>query len=209
MMHRLAALVAEGDPTQTHHWLWPETAEIIYGGIASVLVFSLLAKVAGPLAKKAFADRTARVQGEMDNAAAALDKATQEAARIRSALGNVDAERSRLFAEADTQAAAVLADGRARIIARYASLAAAPSVAALIGAELGWDEARIEAEAADMVAKAEADIAAAAGRVNDELKSEIARLSALAVERVVRSTVDDSARQAMVEDFINKVGAAR
>ena len=26
-MHRLAALVAEGDPTQTHHWLWPETAE--------------------------------------------------------------------------------------------------------------------------------------------------------------------------------------
>ncbi|MFM2046817.1 MAG: synthase subunit [Actinomycetota bacterium] len=181
MMHRLAALVAEGDPTQTHHWLWPETAEIIYGGIASVLVFSLLAKVAGPLAKKAFADRTARVQGEMDNAAAALDKATQEAARIRSALGNVDAERSRLFAEADTQAAAVLADGRARI----------------------------EAEAADMVAKAEADIAAAAGRVNDELKSEIARLSALAVERVVRSTVDDSARQAMVEDFINKVGAAR
>jgi glycerol-3-phosphate dehydrogenase len=35
---------------------------------------------------------------------------------------------------------------RARIIARDASLAAAPSVAALIGAELGWDQARIDAE---------------------------------------------------------------
>jgi len=35
---------------------------------------------------------------------------------------------------------------RARIIARDASLEAAPSVAALIGRELGWDDARIEAE---------------------------------------------------------------
>ncbi|MFM7271251.1 MAG: glycerol-3-phosphate dehydrogenase/oxidase [Actinomycetes bacterium] len=37
---------------------------------------------------------------------------------------------------------------RARILARDASLAAAPSVAALIGAELGWDTDRIEAEVA-------------------------------------------------------------
>lgn len=41
---------------------------------------------------------------------------------------------------------------RARIIARDASLAAAPSVAALIGRELGWDDARIEAEVAGYAA---------------------------------------------------------
>jgi len=42
---------AEGEPLtyETHHWLLPETAEIIYGGLASVLVISALAKFAGPM----------------------------------------------------------------------------------------------------------------------------------------------------------------
>ena len=35
----VTALIAAEDPTQTHHWLLPETAEIIYGGLASVVVF--------------------------------------------------------------------------------------------------------------------------------------------------------------------------
>jgi F-type H+-transporting ATPase subunit b len=169
------------DPTQTHHWLWPEKAEIIYGGIASVLVFSLLFKLAGPMAKKAFADRTARIQSEMDSAAAALATAHDEAARIRSALGNIEAERSKILAAADEQAGLVLRDGRARIVA----------------------------EAQDLESKAAADIAAAAGRIQDEIKSEVARLSSAVVERVVKSAMDAAAQQAMVEDFINKVGAAR
>ena len=44
----------------THHPLWPEQAEIIYGGLASVIVFGLLIWKAGPLVKKAMAARTAR-----------------------------------------------------------------------------------------------------------------------------------------------------
>ena len=35
---RLLHLIAAEDPTQTHHWMWPEKAEIIYGGIASILI---------------------------------------------------------------------------------------------------------------------------------------------------------------------------
>jgi hypothetical protein len=38
------SLLAAEDPTQTHHWLLPETAEIIYGGIASVLIIGALVK---------------------------------------------------------------------------------------------------------------------------------------------------------------------
>ena len=181
MMHGFISVLATTDPTQTHSWILPETSEIIYGGIASVLVFSLLAKVAGPLVKKAFADRTSRVQGEMDNASAALEKATVEAERIRSALGDVSSERTKLLAAADAEAATVLAEGRARI----------------------------EAEAVDLIAKAEADIAAASARVGDELKSEIARLSSLVVENVVRNALNDAAQQDLIEGFINNVGAAR
>ena len=165
----------------THHWLLPETAEIIYGGLASILVFAALAKFALPMAKKSLADRTARIAAEIDNAKSLRSAADEEAARIRSALGDINSERARILADADTQAATVLADGRARIAA----------------------------EAADLEAKAEADIAAAAGRVNDELKSEIARLSSVAVERVVRAALNDAAQQDLIEKFINNVGAAR
>ena len=45
-MSLLSILAA--DPAETHHWLLPETAEIIYGGIASVLVIAALVKCAGP-----------------------------------------------------------------------------------------------------------------------------------------------------------------
>ena len=67
----------------------------------------------------------------------------------------------------------------------------------------------IEAEAVDLIAKAEADIAAASARVGDELKSEIARLSSLVVENVVRNALNDGAQQDLIEGFINNVGAAR
>ena len=73
--------------------------------------------------------------------------AEAEAAQIRQAKGDIDAERARLLAEAEAQAAAVLADGRARL----------------------------DDEVAELEAEPVADIAAAGSRVSDELRAEIAR----------------------------------
>ena len=166
---------------ETHHWLLPETAEIIYGGLASVLVIGALVKFAGPMIKKSLAARTERIQADMDNARNTRETAEVEAGRIRTALGDISAERSRILAEADAQAAAVLSEGRARV----------------------------QAEMVEVEAKAMSDIANAAGRVGDELRAEISRLSAVAIERVVTNTVTDSVRQDLIEGFISKVGASR
>ena len=176
----LQTLLAAG-AAETHHWLLPEAAEIIYGGIASVLVFAALYKLAGPVAKKALSDRTERIQGEIDRSREARATAEAEATRIRSALGDIAGERARILAEADAQAEALIREGRARI----------------------------DAEMADMEAKAMADIANAAARAGDELRSEISRLSSIAVERAVDAAMDDRARQDMIENFITNVGAAR
>ena len=138
-MSTVATLIASAK-FESHHWLWPELKEIIYGGIASVLVIGSLVKFAGPLAKKALAARTERIQAEQ-----------------------------------------LVREGRARI----------------------------EAEMADMEAKAMADIAKAGARVSDELKAEISRLSSVAVERVVAQAMDDKARQDLIENFISNVGASR
>jgi F-type H+-transporting ATPase subunit b len=159
--------------------LAPAMAELIYGGLASLIIFFALYKFGWPLMKKALDARTARIQKELDDADAAESAATTEVAQIRQALGDIEAERARILADADAQAAAVLADGRARI----------------------------EVEVADLQAKAAADIAAARGRSTDELRGEIARLSSAAVDHVVTGSLDDSTHQELIEGFIARVGA--
>ena len=148
--------------------------------MASIIIFGALYKFAGPTIKKSFKDRTARIQKDLDDSASAAGAAETEAERIRSAKGDIDAERSRLYAEADAQAEALLADGRARL----------------------------EAEMAELEARAEIELASAADRSGDELRAEIARYSSNAIDSVVDGTLDDAAQQELIEGFIARVGAS-
>ncbi len=154
--------------------------ELIIGSAASLIVFALLYKFAWPIVKQSFNSRTSGIQQQLDDAQAAKSTAETEAATIRQAQGNIDAERERLHAEAAAQAEALLADGRVRL----------------------------DAEMAELEARAEADIAAAAGRSADELRAEIARHSSVAVERIVHDTLDDATQQDLIEGFIQRVGAS-
>ena len=181
MNHHVIALLANTDPFTSHHWLFPETGEIIYGGLASVIVVGALVKFAGPMIKKSFADRTARIQKQLDDAAAAKVTADGDAKNIRAALGDIAGERTRMLAEADAQAASVLAEGRTRITA----------------------------EIAELEAKADADINAARGRGSDELRNEITVLASRATPLVVAATLNEQAHKDLVENFISKVGAGR
>jgi F-type H+-transporting ATPase subunit b len=174
-----AAEEGEEHIDRTHHWLWPEGYEILFGGIASVLIFTLLFWKGSPLVKKAMAQRTARIQADLDAAEQDDEEAVAEAARIRQAKGDIETERARLLAEADKRAAALLADGRTRL----------------------------EAEVAELEAKADADIALLGSRTVDEMRAEIARLSALAAERLVEDSLDDATQQRLIEEFIAEVGA--
>jgi len=175
----LIAFLAADDITQTPSKFWPEGYEMLFGIPASVIVFYLLWKFAGPTVKKGMGGRTAKIQAELDAGEAARVAADAEAAQIRQAKGDIAAERARLLAEADAQAAALLEDGRARL-----------------GQEL-----------VDLDARADADIVAAAGRSGDELRAEIARLSSAAVELVVTGSLDAATHQELIENFIAKVGA--
>ncbi len=160
--------------------LLPPIKEIWIGGAASLIVFVALWKYALPPMKQALRDRTARIQGELDAAAAGTTEAEQNATQIRTALGDIDGERQRLFAEAEQQAEAILTDGRTRL----------------------------DAEIAELHARAEADIASAATRGGDELRAEIGRYAAGSIDTVVARTLDDAAQQELIESFIQRVGAS-
>jgi F-type H+-transporting ATPase subunit b len=169
----------DGVGSTSLHPIFPPIGELIAGSLASIIIFGAIYKFAGPMVKKSFSDRTARIQKELDDSSAAAAAAEAEAVRIRSAKGDIDAERSRLYADADVQAEALLADGRERLAA----------------------------EMADLEVRAEAELASAAGRSGDELRSEIARYSAGAIDSVVNGTLDDAAQQDLIEGFIARVGA--
>lgn len=184
-MNLITILAAESgepiDDARSVSWLWPEQAELIYGSLASILIFALLFKFAGPAIKKAMADRTESIQSDLDESANAKAEAEAEAAGIRQAAGDIDAERQRLFAEADAQAEAVLADGRVRL----------------------------DQEVAELEARAASDIVSASGRVSDELRAEITRLANSATDQLLSSgVIDDATQQDLIESFISRVGAS-
>jgi F-type H+-transporting ATPase subunit b len=164
----------------THHPILPETAEFIWGGLASLMIFFALFKFAGPVISKSMKARTAKIQLQLDDAATAKSGAATEAAQIRQALGDIASERARLLADAEAQAAAVVEDGRTRLAA----------------------------ELAELETKSVAEIAAAQSRTGDELRAEIARLSNAAVDHVVTGSLDDVTHQELIESFIARVGAA-
>jgi F-type H+-transporting ATPase subunit b len=85
-----------------------------------------------------------------------------------------------LLAEADAQAADILSDGRARI----------------------------DAEVAELEARAAADAASMGDRLGDELRAQIVSLSAEVTQRLLAETLDDAAQQQMIEGFIQKVGSS-
>lgn len=167
---------------RTHSWILPETPEIIYGGIGFLVVVALFWKLGVfKMIGKALTDRTAKIQGQLDESAAARRSAETEASEIRKAAGDIESERARLFADADAQAEQVLAEGRSRL----------------------------DAEIADLQARADAEIAGAGSRSGDELRGEISRLAGAAAERLVGTSLDDATQQRLIEDFISKVGATR
>jgi F-type H+-transporting ATPase subunit b len=177
----LAAAEEEHSTFEAHSPILPETLEIIWGGLAFIIVAVFLYKLAWPAIKKMMAARTERIQRELDNAARAKSEADAAAADIRAKLGDIDGERARILSDADTTADRVLVEGRARL----------------------------DQEVVDLQARASAEMASAGGRVASELQAEVGTMAGVAAERLVADQLDDATAQRLVEDFIAKVGEGR
>ncbi len=187
MIAQLAAMLPRVDweldeqGVTSAHPFFPPVWEIALQSIATLTIVAILVKFAGPAIKRYYSERTERIQNDMDSAAEARRAAEVEAEQVRSSLGDVDAERTRMLAEANEQVAALLAEGRVRI-----------------------DE-----EVAALHGRAESEIASWANRSGDELRGEISVHASRAVDVVVAESVDDSLAQQLIEDFISRVGAGQ
>jgi F-type H+-transporting ATPase subunit b len=166
---------AEETTEEDFNPLLPHTAELIVGTIAFLLLFLLLRKMVFPMFEKAFAERTAAIEG-------GIAKAEEAQAQAKAALDQYTAQ----LAEARTEAARIRDEAREQANAILA-------------------EARNEAQesAARITASTEARLAAERQQVVVQLRSEIGRLAVELSEKVVgESLADDERSRRVVDRFL-------
>ena len=161
--------------------LVPETNELIWGFVGFAIVFGAIAWKGLPAMKAGMDARTERIRSDLDAA---------EAQRT---------EASAILAEYQTQ----LADARnesARIIEEARQ--AADEVKQTL-------TAKANADIAELRARATADIESAKVQAIADLRGEVANLAIGAAEQVVERSLDRDTSVALVEAYINQVGANR
>ena len=157
----------------------PEINELIWGAVGFFIVFGLIAFYGYPAIKAGMNARTERIKGDLD---------TAEAQRVE-ATGILDEYKAQL-ADARSESARIIEEARQAADDVKRSLTA-----------------RAETDIAEMRTRATADIESAKHQAIADLRGEVANLAIGAAEQVVERSLDRDTNVALVESFINSVGA--
>ncbi|QGG94599.1 F0F1 ATP synthase subunit B [Actinomarinicola tropica] len=157
----------------------PELNELIWIGIAFIVLLALGMKFAYPAVASAMEARSEKIRSDLEAAERTRLDAEAEAEKYRASLGDAQAESARILDEARTSAESVRAE----------RLAAA------------------ESEAAEIKAKAVADAEQIKAQALADLRSEVVALAVGAAEQVVQRNLDAAAQAELIENYINQVGS--
>ena len=157
----------------------PETNEIIWGGLSFLVLLGALAKFGFPAMKKGLADRADTIQGDLDAAEAARTAAAATASEYDVKLAEAKQEAARIIEEARQDADGYRAEKRT---------------------EADADIARLREQA-------QADVEASKAQAIADMRGEVATLAIGAAEQVVGQSLDRDTNVALVEAFIDSVGA--
>jgi len=176
----LAMLVLAAEETGSgHNPILPATNEVVVGAISFLIVFFVLWKLAFPGIKAAMEARADKIRGDLDAAESQKNQAQQ-----------VLEDYQRQLADARSEAGRIIEESR-----RAAD-------------DLRRDlMAKAESEAAELRQRAQADIDATVARAKADLQREVASFAVTIAERVVERNLDRDAQLALIERYINEVGA--
>jgi F-type H+-transporting ATPase subunit b len=161
--------------------LMPEINEVIWGAVGFFTVLGFLQWKAVPAIKKTMAARTERIAGDLAAAEAQRTEAEAVHAQYQAQLADARQESARIVEEARQAADSVRTD--------------------LI--------AKAEADAAEIRARAAQDAEGAKAQAIADLRGEVAALAIGAAEQVVGRNLDQATNAALVEAYIEQVGANR
>jgi len=159
----------------------PATNELIWGGIAFVILFFLLAKFAYPTIKKGMDDRAEKIRTSIDEA----ETAKTDAQRILD-------EYQRQLADARSESARIIEEAR--------------QAADRLRQDL---KRQAETEVTELRARAQEDIQAQVQRAMADLQARVGELAIELAEKVVERSLDRETNMQLIENYINQVGAQR
>jgi len=159
----------------------PATNELIWGGIAFVILFFLLAKFAYPGIKKGMDDRSEKIRTSIDEAEHAKSEASRILEEYQRQLNDARSESARIIEEA-RQAADRLRQDLKR---------------------------QAETEVSELRARAQEDIQAQVQRAMADLQARVGELAIELAEKVVERSLDRETNMQLIENYINQVGSAR
>ena len=156
----------------------PEPAELLWGGVAFLIVLFVLAKFAFPALKKGMKAREEKIRSDLEGAEKARLDAEAERASYTSQLGDARGEANRIVEEARTAAERVRADVLAKA----------------------------ETDAAETRQRAAEDVRLARERAMSDLQSQVGDISIGLAEKIVERNLDPATQRDLVESYINSVG---
>ena len=106
-------LVAATEEAEDLNPLIPHTAEIILGLVVFALLFAVVAKVIVPMFEKAYAERTAAIEGGIEDAQKTQKEADAALAKYNAQLAEAKSEAAAIREDAKEQAAQIKAEARA------------------------------------------------------------------------------------------------
>lgn len=155
----------------------PDTAELLWGLVAFLLVFFILSRVAFPKIRKGIEAREQQIQGNLEDAERARNEAHTQLQEYRAQLAEARGEANRIIEEARQQAEQVRKD--------YI--------------------ARAEKDAEAIVARAQEQIDAERTRTVQELRGTIADMSIDLAEKIVGRSLDGNVQRDFVDSYIREV----
>jgi F-type H+-transporting ATPase subunit b len=156
----------------------PATNEIIWGGLAFVVLLLVMWKYALPPVRNLMKQREDRIRDDLERAEQARTEAEGELANYR-----------RQVADARNEAARIIEEARQ----------SADEVKRQI-------QAQAESDAAGIRARAQEDIQLATDRAQADLQGRVAELSIELAEKIVERNLDRDTQMALVESYIGQVG---
>jgi len=159
--------------------LLPDTPELIWGLVAFLLLLAVMYRLVFPRANQALEDRTAAIQGKMEEADAKLTEAEESRRRYEESIGDARGEANRIIADAKDTADALRAD----IVAKA------------------------EAEAAAIVERAHADAVAERDRALQELRTQVGVMSVELAARIVERELDVATHEGLVDEYIQRLSS--
>jgi F-type H+-transporting ATPase subunit b len=167
----------ETGEAEEHNPIIPEADELIFGGLAFLLVFLVLARYAFPRINQGLKQRTDRIKTDLEKAEGARNEAQQILERYESQLQEARGEANRIIDEARKTAESMRRD-------------------MLAGAE---DEAN------QVVARAQEEIRAERDRAFGELRRQVGELSVELAARVVGTELNKTRQMRLVDGYIDEL----